>query len=120
MGFILYIRHRFYDRLRSGGIFSCIPFYIAAFVYWFTKTRRPYVGTRIVEIPWVLKQLEVLSNDRQAVLQFGDILRKKALKDCSLELVDHDAEEVSHPGVTVHKGDIRNVTLPENHFDGSG
>jgi len=90
---------------------------MAASLYWLARVGTPYVGTRIVEIPWVLRQLHMLAHDREKVLQLGNVILKEALNSYRVEVVDLGADETSGPELKVHKADIREVHLPQNDFD---
>jgi SAM-dependent methyltransferase len=116
MSFTSKVRTPVYRQLREGKIGGLILHSVAAFLYWTIYKRTPYIGTRIVEIPWVLNQLRSCTGVRK-ILQVGDVLLKKALKRYEVTVVDLDAEESSGPGLKVYKDDIRNVPLPPCYFD---
>jgi len=111
------IRKLLYRYLRQGRRGSHIAYSFGAYLYWLISARRLYVGTRIVEIPWVLKQLHNHAKSGERILQVGDVLLYKALQRHHIELVDMDAEEKSRPGLKVHKTDIRSVRFPQGYFD---
>lgn len=111
------IRQPIYRWLREGRRGSRITYSPAAYLYWLASERTPYVGTRIIEIPWVLNQLRKSGVSDQRILQVGDVLLQKALDNCEIELVDMDAEESSTPGLRVYKADIREVSLCQGYFD---
>lgn len=102
---------------RQGKMFSQQVYYLGGIVYWLTFERRLYVGTRVVEIPQVLKWLSNHTHGGERILQVGDVLLKDALKRYEVELADLEAEEFSQPGLKVHRGDIREAPLPSCHFD---
>jgi len=106
-----------YKRLRQGRRGSRILYGFASYPYCLISTRIPYMGTRIAEIPWVLKELRSLTHGGERILQVGDVILKNALNKYEVELIDLSAEEEPAPGLKVHKADIRGVSLPVNYFD---
>ncbi len=112
------VRETLYGYLRQGRWGSRMIYLIGAISYWLVFGRRLYVGTRIVEIPYVLNQLHHVAHGGERILQVGDVLSKEmALDHYEVELVDLGAESVSKPGLKVHKVDIRDVSLPQSYFD---
>ena len=110
------LRKPLYRWLREGERGSQVGYYFAAICFWLLSARCPYVGTRIIEIPWVLTRIRELDNSLK-ILQVGDVVLKKALDKHEEVLVDLDAEETPKSGLKVHKADIRSVSLPRCYFD---
>jgi len=110
-------RDKIYRRLRQDRMGSRALYSVAASLYWLTRVGKLYTGTRIVEIPWVLRQLRMLGHGGDKVLQLGNVILKQALTSYQVEVVDLDAEETSGTDLEVHKADIREVSLPQNYFD---
>lgn len=116
MGVASAVRKPLYTWLRQGkwgggGLYS-----LAGFVYWLVTARTLYAGTRIAEIPWVIRKLGEVEPGCK-LLQVGDVILKEALRNYKLTLIDYDAEEREAPGLKVYKDDIRAVSLPAGYFD---
>ena len=112
------MRRPLYRWLREGERGGQVVYYIAGVGFWLLAKKIPYVGTRIVEIPWTLGKLKELQiKEGLEVLQVGNVILKKALSKHNVTLVDLDAEEKSQAGLEVYKADIRSVSLPESYFD---
>jgi len=81
-----------YKWLRQGRRGSYILYGVAAYAYCLISTGIPYAGTRIAEIPWVLKELRSLTHGGERILQVGDVILKNALNKYEVELIDLSAE----------------------------
>ena len=107
-----------YRWLRQGRVGSRMLRCFAGYLFWLFYARRPYVGTRVVEIPWILNQLRNHTSGKERVLVVGDVLSQKlASSGHELEVVDMDAEANPGPRLKVQKVDIREANLSQSYFD---
>lgn len=106
----------FYRRLREGRRGSIGLYGVAGISFWLLSERRLYCGTRVVEVPWALKELKNLPAGTR-ILQVGDVILKAALAKHEVELIDLKAEEMPGSGLKVQKLDIREASLPADYFD---
>jgi SAM-dependent methyltransferase len=103
----------FYRWLRQGMPGSAFPRYAGGYIFWFLYAGRPYVGTRVAEIPWVMKRLKEHGAGKCTLLIVGDVLTQKlAGMGYGVDLVDMDAEASAGKNLRVQKLDIREAKLP--------
>jgi len=107
-----------YRWLRHNYPGSAFLRYAGGYLFWLAYSRRPYVGTRVVEIPWAMDRLKRDTKPGQRLLVVGDVITAK-LADMSydIDLVDMDAEASSNGHLRVQKMDIRRAELPAGAFD---
>lgn len=117
--FLLAVDKRtFYRWLRRDYPGSGLLRYVGGCLFWLAYARRPYVGTRVVEIPWLMSRLKSASIRKEKMLVVGDVVtRKLADMGYDVDLVDMDAEVVSDSHLRVQKLDIRQAKLPQGVFD---
>lgn len=107
-----------YRWIRRDYTGSALLRYAGGYLFWLAYSRRPYVGTRVVEIPWAMDRLKRYAGHRERLLVVGDVITSKlADMGYDVDLVDMDAEASPDERLRVQKLDIRRAELPAGVFD---